>query len=203
MEHNIQVFLEDRYQRYNSPAFIADDPIQIPHQYSRKEDIEISAFLTAILAWGQRKTIISKANLLMNLMNHQPYIFLSQANENDFSHFQSFKHRTFNGDDCQTILFALSKIYQKGSSLEQIFTEGFSKGGAYQAINLLSQQILAYPHLPRTQKHLARPSEGSAAKRINMLLKIIKEGKKLHNVLLNFLFIIMFIYLYIKYLIFT
>lgn len=171
MEYDIKAFLEDRYQRYNSLAFIEDDPIQIPHQYNFKEDIEISGFLTAILAWGQRKTIISKAKLLMQMMDNQPYAFLTQAVENDFSHFLSFKHRTFNGDDCQTILLALSKIYQQGSGLEQIFTEGFLKGGAYHAINFLSQQILTYPHLSRTQKHLARPSEGSAAKRINMYLR--------------------------------
>lgn len=171
MNQNIKAFLDDRVEKYNNPAFIADDPIKIPHLFNRKEDIEISGFLTAILSWGQRKTIINKANQLMQLMDNKPYQFLVSASENDFLRFRSFKHRTFNGDDCHAIINALAEIYRSNSSLEEIFTAGFQKADAFVAINHFSETIFRYPHLDRTHKHLPKPSDGSASKKINMYLR--------------------------------
>lgn len=163
--------LEIAVNRYNNKAFIADDPIGIPHRFERKEDIEISGFLTALLAWGQRKTIINKANELMKKLDNEPFLFITQAPEPTFGKLQDFVHRTFNGDDCITLLNALKQIYLGHGGLEAIFSNGFANGGAYQAIEDLHQLVFSFPHLDRTRKHLARPSAGSAAKRINMFLR--------------------------------
>lgn len=170
---NVQLIdlLETYYLQFNRIDFIVNDPISIPHLFSAKEDVEIAGFLAALLSWGQRKTIINKSKELMQRMDNAPYQFVTQANEKDFLQLESFKHRTFNGVDAMTLISALRHIYANESGLEAIFTRGFNQGGAYRAIELLSETVFSLPHLPRTQKHLARPSKGSAAKRINMFLR--------------------------------
>lgn len=171
--------LEESYERFNNPGFIPYDPICIPHQFNKKEDIEVAGFLTSLLSWGQRKTIISKSHELMDRMDNKPFDFLMNAKGRDFIRFENFKHRTFNGDDCLTILQALQHIYTHCGGLEVVFTNGFSQGGAFTAIENLYQVIFSLPHLPRTRKHIARPSSGSAAKRINMFLRwmVRNDGK--------------------------
>ncbi len=171
MNEALKTYLDEAYLRYNSSDFIHDDPIQIPHMFTRKEDIEIAGFLAAILAWGQRKTIINKSKELMQRMDFEPYNFIIHASEREFEVFQDFKHRTFNGDDCQTIMVALAHLYKDYGGMEQLFTQGFQKGGAYAALHAVFDFIFSFPHLKRTYKHIARPSQGSAAKRINMFLR--------------------------------
>lgn len=171
MNEALHHYLEQKFARYNQPDFIENDPICIPHQFSKKEDIEIAGFIAALLAWGQRKTIVSKSKQLMNMMGNSPHEFLLNATQNDFKPMLHFKHRTFNGEDCITLLQALANLYQHHGGLETTFTEGFSSGGAYEGIELTAKSLLQFPHLPHFGKHLARPSSGSAAKRINMFLR--------------------------------
>ncbi len=109
--------------RYNHIDFIENDPIQIPHRFSRKEDIEIAGFLAAAISWGQRKTIINNANRLMDLMDNSPYDFIMEGN--DFGKLSSFIHRTFNGADCEFFLRSLRNIYLHHGGLERVFTDGF------------------------------------------------------------------------------
>jgi uncharacterized protein (TIGR02757 family) len=124
--NDILFLLNDRAKRYNSVDFIETDPIQIPHRFNRKEDIEIAAFLTATIAWGQRKSIINNANRLMELMDHSPYEFITQGNpETDWQMIQHFVHRTFNGTDCLFYLTSLRNIYLEHGGLETVFTKGF------------------------------------------------------------------------------
>lgn len=169
--NDIKALLDEYFILFNRVDFIADDPIAIPHLFTMKEDIEISALLTAILAWGQRKTIISKSMQLMQLMDNSPHNFIMNATEREMAVMLQFRHRTFNGDDCLWFVNALKKIYQSPGGLEHLFTSGFSKGGAYGAIELLFSEMTKTPHISRSEKHLARPSKGSAAKRINMFLR--------------------------------
>ena len=95
----LKTFLEEKVTQYNSPKFIASDPIQIPHEFSIKEDIEISAFLTATIAWGNRKSIIKNAQKMMSLMGNSPYDFVINHNNSDLNSLNHFVHRTFNGID--------------------------------------------------------------------------------------------------------
>ena len=92
-------YLDQLVDKYNHPDFIENDPICIPHLFTQKQDIEIIGFWTAMLAWGQRKTIISKAKQLIELMDGAPYDFILHHKESDLKPFLSFKHRTFNSDD--------------------------------------------------------------------------------------------------------
>lgn len=152
-------------------AFVADDPISIPHRFVQKEDIEIAALLAALLAWGQRQQIIQKAGWLLQLMGHEPYRFAMEASEKDFADLQQFQYRTFNGCDAQSIVQAVAFIYRERGGLEAVFDDGFQNGDAYEAIQYFREVMLSYPHDERSRKHLANPAAGSAAKRMNMFLR--------------------------------
>lgn len=171
MVHNqIHDLLEVKAGYYNRPSFIDDDPISVPHRFRKKEDIEISGFLTATISWGNRKSIIRNALRLMELMDHAPHDFITGARPSDLKPVLSFVHRTFNGEDCLFFLAALRKIYQRENGLEPLFI-GLNTLGPAKTISLFRQKFLETEHLPRSEKHLANPATGSAAKRINMFLR--------------------------------
>ena len=119
----IKTFLEEKVQQYESFDFIEVDPILIPHQFSQKEDIEISGFLAATIAWGNRKSIINNAQKMMALMDHAPYDFIINHQKSDLERFEGFVHRTFNADDLRYFIKALQHIYQEHQGLEQLFSQ--------------------------------------------------------------------------------
>lgn len=171
--------LEDRYYRYNVPSYIDDDPIQVPHLFSRKEDIEIAAFLSASIAWGQRKTIIRNARELMRLMDYQPYEFIQSAGSNELDRVERFVHRTFNGTDCRFFVESLQQIYRNHGGLEQVFTTGFQQENTvFGALAYFREVFLSIPHNARSEKHLSSVLAGSAAKRLNMLLRWLVRRDK-------------------------
>ena len=164
-------FLDSKVTQYNKPDFIKSDPLQIPHCYSLKEDIEISGFLTATIAWGNRKSIINNAKRLMELMDHAPYDFVMQHKSKDLKGLKSFVHRTFNGLDCIQFIESLKHIYTHHNGLEGIFNKYSEKDSLQVAIHHLKQHFFEVEHLQRTQKHISDPLKKSAAKRINMFLR--------------------------------
>lgn len=162
--------LEQKVSQFNVPDFIEHDPIGIPHRFTTKQDIEISAFFAALLAWGQRKTIINKTNELMKYMDESPHQFMLHHTENDLKPFTSFVHRTFNATDALYFIEFLSQHYKKNDSLETAF---ISNEGTMES-NLIhfKKYFFSLPYSPdRTQKHVASPERKSACKRINMFLR--------------------------------
>lgn len=165
--------LREKTKQYNTRAFIQTDPIQIPHRFSQKGDIEISAFLTADISWGQRTTIINNATRLMEWMDNSPLEFVLNFQPADLRPFERFVHRTFNGDDCLTFLHALQRIYKYEGGLENTISRAFANeklipGSGW---NKFKTQFFSEDHLPRSRKHLPDPMMGSAAKRMNMFLR--------------------------------
>ncbi|MBA4743869.1 MAG: TIGR02757 family protein [Muricauda sp.] len=167
----LKEFLDAKVLEYNHPKFLEDDPIQIPHQFTGKEDIEISAFLTATIAWGNRKSIINNASKLMGLMGNTPYDFVINHTDDDLEELRSFVHRTFNGIDLVYFVTSLKHIYKNHGGLEAIFTEHQTKDSMQPAISKFKEVFFELPHQSRTQKHVSDPNKGSAAKRINMFLR--------------------------------
>lgn len=172
-------FLDEKAEQYEHPKFLEADPIQIPHQFTQKEDIEISAFLTATIAWGNRKSIITNAFKMMELMGNSPFDFILNHQDDDLTDFESFVHRTFNSDDLRFFVKALKNIYTNHSGLESIFTTHQHNNSLQPAISKLKEVFFEIPHQQRTQKHVSDPLKGSAAKRINMFLRwmVRPEGK--------------------------
>ncbi|QYA27241.1 TIGR02757 family protein [Gramella sp. MT6] len=167
----IKEFLDEKVIRYNTPKFIESDPIQIPHLFSKKEDIEIAGFLTATIAWGNRKSILNNSEKLMKLMDMSPYDFVVNHQESDLDNLDGFVHRTFNSTDLKYFIKALNNIYQNHTGLERIFTEGSEINSLQPAIHNFKSVFFEIPHEKRTEKHVSDPLKNSAAKRINMFLR--------------------------------
>ena len=156
------------------PGFIANDPVSIPHLFSRKQDIEIAGFWAAILAWGQRRTIINKCKELFHLMDNAPYDFITQHKEDDLKVFERFKHRTFNATDTLYFIAFFKWYYQQYESLETAFTQGLKEDDKHVESGLIDFHDLFFSlpdHPHRTRKHIATPARKSACKRINMFLR--------------------------------
>ena len=167
----LKEFLDEKVVLYNKPDFITSDPIQIPHLFSRKEDIEIAGFLAATIAWGNRKMIIANAKKMINLMGDSPYDFVMSHKEHHLEPLDSFVHRTFNGTDFTTFIKALQHIYTNHGGLEAVFAMHAKKDSLQPAISQFKKVFFEIPHQGRTQKHVSDPLSGSAAKRINMYLR--------------------------------
>ena len=164
-------FLDEKVNLYNHPKFIESDPILIPHQFSRKEDIEIAGFLTATIAWGNRKSIIKNANRMMDLLDHSPFEFITQHEASDLEKLTPFVHRTFNGSDFMQFIKSLNNIYKNHHGLESVFAQHAEPKSLQNSIHQFKKVFFEQPHLERTQKHISDPLKNSAAKRINMFLR--------------------------------
>lgn len=182
--------LEEKTRQYNRPFFIAHDPVSIPHLFTKKEDIEISGFLAATIAWGQRPVIIRNAQRWMERMDMAPFEFVTGASPKELKRLDDFVHRTFNGIDARFFILALRKMYAKHGGMEKVFADGLEKDrrrGAedaersafsaplrqnmQDAIIHFRDVFLSVKHEKRSEKHIANPASGSNAKRINMYLR--------------------------------
>jgi uncharacterized protein (TIGR02757 family) len=171
---DLKIYLDDCVNRFNRPEFIADDPVCIPRRFSKRQDIEIMGFWAAVLAWGQRKTIIDKAGELVDLMDKQPYDFVLEHRESDRRRFLSFKHRTFNATDALYFLEFLQWYYQRHDSLEEAFVRHLPPHALHAgpALSSFHDLFFSLPHAPaRTRKHIASPNRNSTCKRLNMFLR--------------------------------
>lgn len=176
-KQELKSFLDFKSQHYESEFFIAHDPIQIPHQFSKKEDIEIAGFLTATIAWGNRVSILKSAEKMMDIMEGAPHDFVLHHKTKDLNNFRGFFHRTFNEEDIQYFIRSLSNIYKHHGGLEGVFSDGEIQ--IQERIHRFKQIFFKLNHLPRTQKHVSDPLRGSAAKRINMFLRwMVRSNEK-------------------------
>jgi uncharacterized protein (TIGR02757 family) len=182
-KHKLKEYLDAQVLLYNSPNFIAHDPIAVPHEYSLLQDVEIAAFMAATLAWGNRTSILNSARKLMKMMDNKPFQFITQHQESDLLPFLQFKHRTFLPDDTLYFITFLQWHYTHYNSLEQAFvTPQMMKDNNITvelALNHFYNYFFSLPHLPRTHKHVPSPQKGSACKRLNMLLRwmVRKDAK--------------------------
>jgi uncharacterized protein (TIGR02757 family) len=167
----LKEFLDEKVLEYNTPKFIDSDPIQIPHLFTIKEDIEISGFLAATIAWGNRKMIIKNSHKMMQLMGESPYDFIINHKEDHLEKLDGFVHRTFNSIDFTYFIKALKHIYTKHNGLEDIFVTNQKNKSLQPAIHDLKKIFFEIDHPSRTKKHISDPLKGSAAKRLNMWLR--------------------------------
>ena len=167
----LKEFLDTKVIEYNTLEFIDSDPVQIPHLYTQKEDIEIAAFLAATIAWGKREMIIKNSHKMMDFLGNSPYDFILNHTEDDLSKFEHFVHRTYNLEDFKFFIRSLKNLYTNHNGLEGVFTKYQSKESLQPAIHEFKKVFFEIPHLPRTTKHVSDPIKGSAAKRINMFLR--------------------------------
>ena len=172
--NNLAHFLNRKVDEYNTVEFIANDPISIPHQFSKKQDIEIAAFFASIFAWGNRIIIINKCKELLQRMDNAPYDFVLYHQESDLKRLLYFKHRTFNDTDLLYFIQFFRGHYSKNLSLESAFAGNTNKKDQTieAALNGFYKYFFSFPPLPeRTKKHIAAPIKNSSCKRLNMFLR--------------------------------
>ena len=176
-------FLDEKVELYNTFDFIELDPISIPHQYSKKQDIEISGFFAATLSWGQRVTVINKCKELLRMMDHAPHDFLLNYQLHDLKAFEKFKHRTFNATDALYFIESLSQYYKKNDSLETAFQQNDNSNPYFpieEGLMHFHDTFFSLPDYPRrTLKHVSTPARKSACKRLCMYLRwMVRQDEK-------------------------
>jgi uncharacterized protein (TIGR02757 family) len=172
---SLRDFFEEKVRQYNQPAFIREDPICIPHSFSKKQDIEISALFASIFAWGNRTTIIAKSKELMRLMDNAPHDFCLHHSTSQLRKLEAFKHRTFNTTDLLYFIEFLNYHYTQHSSLEDAFVRfqpDTKTEWIEQSLIHFHNYFFSLEHVPsRTRKHISTPYKGSTCKRLNMFLR--------------------------------
>jgi len=180
-DDDLKSFLDQQVKRFNTSKFIPTDPISVVHKFSKKQDIEIVGFWVAMLAWGQRVTIINKANELIELMDGAPYDFILNHKEIDRKRFENFKHRTFNFTDTLYFLEFFQYYYRQEDSMELLFAKGVSKTSLTIEQGLINfhDVFFSLPTAPhRTKKHVSTPKRKSTCKRLNMYLRwMVRKDK--------------------------
>jgi len=170
----LKEYLEQKVDLYNQPSFIKNDPITIPHSFSKKQDIEIAGFFAAIFSWGNRTTIINKSKELMQLMDHDPHAFCMHHSDKDLKNLLHFKHRTFNPTDLLYFISFFKMHYTKHESLETAFTVWMTQKDktVENGLKGFYHYFFSLPDIPeRTRKHIASPEKNSSCKRLNMYLR--------------------------------
>lgn len=174
MKNDLKKLLDRKADRYNQPSFIKDDPISIPRGFTKKQDIEIAGFFTAVFSWGNRTTIINKSNELIQLMDNAPYQFCTEHSDNDLKKLLQFRHRTFNTTDLLYFISFFNMHYRNHPSLESAFTRWMNKKDetVENALNGFYHYFFSLTDIPqRTRKHIAAPENRSSCKRLNMFLR--------------------------------
>ena len=181
MKNDLKNNLDKKVALYNQPLFIKDDPISIPHLFTKKQDIEIAGFFAAIFSWGNRTTIINKSKELMQLMDHAPYEFCMNHTDSDLKKLLLFKHRTFNTTDLLYFISFFKMHYAKYPSLETAFSQWMDKKDetVEKGLNGFYHYFFSLPDIPqRTRKHIASPEKNSSCKRLNMFLRwMVRKDK--------------------------
>ena len=170
-QSELKEFLDQKVRQYNTFDFIDSDPVQIPHLFTQKEDIEISGFLSATIAWGNRTTIIKNSKKMIDLMGNAPYDFVMSHSDVQLEQLNNFVHRTFNGVDFVQFIRSLQHIYTNHGGMEAAFAKHQEQDSMQRSISEFKKIFFEIPHVQRTQKHLSDPLNNSAAKRINMYLR--------------------------------
>lgn len=175
----LKIFLDEKADQYNNPGFIENDPIQIPHRFSLKQDIEIAGFLAATISWGNRKAIIQSAEKMLNIMGNSPYDFVMNHSEKDLKDIQGKSiHRTFNGEDFTYFIKQFNRIYQDHENLENLFKINDSETSFLHAIERFRSSFLA-TEKHRSHKHVSSPYKNSSTKRIIMFLRwMVRKDKR-------------------------
>jgi len=173
-------FLSTKAAQYATHSFIADDPIQIPHQFSNSHDIEISGLIAATLSWGNRKTIIAKSKELMDRMDQSPAAFVFEATHQDLNALKGFKHRTFTDSDIKGLVLALQRLYNDYRSLGHFFYSHLPAAAENlgPAFHSFKKYLLANGLPQRGGKHFGDPLTGSACKRLVMYSRWMARPSK-------------------------
>src|SRR5574344_1808835 len=116
--------LDELVKKYETVDFIKDDPVQFPHRFSEKCDIEIAGFIASLFAYGNRKCFIAKLNELFDLMEGEPKNFVENFEPELLN---DFYYRFAKDFDIKEIFRILKNLYLADGGLEMLFGYGFER----------------------------------------------------------------------------
>lgn len=175
---DLKDFLDEKADLYNNPDFIKNDPLQIPHRFSLKQDIEIAGFLTATISWGNRRSIINDAEKMMTFMENSPYDFIKNVSEKELKPLEKISiHRTFNGEDFMAFILNLKRLYTENDSLESQFLIQASEENFYHSLHRFRMNFIGST-IHRSHKHVSSTYKNSSAKRLIMFLRWMVRNDK-------------------------
>ncbi len=163
--------LDELRKKYETKDFIKNDPIQFPHKYKNREDIEIAAFISALFAFGRRELFIKKLSNLFNL-TQSPFELISDYKKYNLN---DFLYRFIKSNDLIELLKILNKLYiTDKSSLEELL---FEKKDRFERVTNYFYSNCACPNSTGFCFMFAKPENKSALKRINMFLRwMVRSG---------------------------
>ena len=171
-DDSLRELLEALHDKYNSPDFIADDPISVPHRYTDRADREIAGFFSATIAWGNRKAIVCSGHRMMHFMDDAPADFVRNASERELALLSSYVHRTFNGADLRDFVLALRRMDRRFGGLGAFFEERYAAAQSIPAVlSEFRREFFSCDHALRCEKHLSSIDRGAACKRLCMYLR--------------------------------
>ena len=171
-DDDLRELLEALHDKYNRPEFIPDDPISVPHRYTDRADREIAGFLSATIAWGNRKAIVSSGHRMMHFMDDAPADFVRNASQRELALLSSYVHRTFNGRDLRDFVLALRRMDRRFGGLGVFFEERYAAVQSIPAVlSEFRREFFSCDHAPRCEKHLSSIDRGAACKRLCMFLR--------------------------------
>lgn len=171
-KEELRELLDSLHDKYNSPDFVADDPISVPHMFEGREDREISGFLAATIAWGNRKAIVKSARRMVEFMGGEPYSFTMNASEDELQTLERYVHRTFNGHDFKDFVKALRRLYKEHGGLGGFFQDRYEESGDMRvALSAFRREFFGCDHSPHCEKHISSIDKNAACKRLNMYLR--------------------------------
>ncbi len=175
-KRELKEYLDFKVETFNQSNFITEDPISIPHLYTKKEDIECIGFIIATISWGKRNMIIRNGHKLTEIMGNSPFDYIMNASTKELKEL-IFVHRTFNEIDLSFFIRSLRRIYETiPEGLEGSFAQG---DNMLERISNFRTSFLTVPHEKRSEKHVSNPLKGSASKRINMFLRwMVRKDNK-------------------------
>ena len=163
--------LDSLVKKYETKDFIKDDPIQFPHRFCIKQDIELASFIASLFAYGNRKMFITKLNDLFNRADNDITNYIKNG---DFSNLKGIEYRFSKEDDIIEIFKILHTLYTESKGLEELFSYSWEKA----EYSLFFQTIIDYFYF-RVSKNaghgfyhmIPNPANGGAMKRMNMFLR--------------------------------
>jgi uncharacterized protein (TIGR02757 family) len=170
------------YEKICVKDFIKDDPVQFPRRFSKKEDIEIAAFLTATIAWGRRDLILRSSERMFTIMGKSPFSYITSREYKNLKNKNI--HRTFFESDFKYFCKGFEHCYAKYGNLEKLFSE---TENTWEGIALFREEM-AKGNKGQYSKHISNPgsadeeagrneSNGSACKRLNLALRwLVRKG---------------------------
>ena len=178
----LKASLDRLYDTFNHPDS-AFDPIQVVRRYPHVEDREVVAFVAAGLAFGRVASVVQSVEAVCNVLGQAPAAFVRGFDPaRQGGPLRALGHRWTRGEDFVGMMWVLRRLIEDYGSLENAVAVGVDPQGAdigpalerfasaARAIDLRP----AYgrrPRQPGVYYFFARPSTGSACKRLNLFLR--------------------------------